>query len=327
MKGFIKLYFIQIITFLILVSCASQKPSLDFKKPEAEIKEIDINFDESKSEVLYFSDIISSKESFNYITGSGTSIIDSSITVEKDIIGIKTTDNSTMLASDRKGNISLYQKIGDNWELTEKIGLSADGTSYFNAFTADKKNIALFSGSSDSIYLFPYSKYPKLILKLYSGEKSFTHEITDMDINSGYIYMLDTENRVFVIDTIEKRFEAQMYLKSIPGLKSLAVSDNGDTISIAATSPGSEHLYIFPLSEQYLMKEKKGFIKKAGITSFNYGTHVLVSANGKIIYALESSLVNLSDFTKGEVTVTGRLNPDYPVDGGPELLTVSSVSK
>jgi hypothetical protein len=327
----------------MIISCATENDVLKPASGKTETAEIIISTDKDDAEELYFSDIYISKDESNYIAysatsdtgatggdgGSGRSFINSSIIGSDSLIGISMTDENTLISSDRQGNISIYKKNNDKLKLSKKIKVKTENELTFDAFCADKTFICLFSGLTDSLYFFPIprKKSPSLILKLYTEDTSFSREITDIDMKAGYLYLLDTENRVSIIDFVKRKFETDTYLKSSHSLRSLAVIQDDESSSLAVSSPGSREVYIYPLSERYLMTEKKGFIKTSGITSFNYGSHVLVSETGDIIYALESHLIDLSEHTKGEMRITGKLNPDYPVDGGPELIMVSEVRR
>ena len=324
MIKFISFFFI---TLFIIVSCTTETASVKTAKPVPSVSEIYFNSDNSEAETFYFSDILKKNNTINYTAYSGTLFTDSTDIQDSDIIGMSMTDEKTLLTSDRKGNIRIYKKNGGNWKLTDSLHLDTEETVSFDAFSADSSYICLYSGKTDSVYFFSYKEYPDFILKLLSDRIPFNREITDIDIETGYIYMLDTENRVSIIDYIKKKYETEFSLKSRTSLRSLSVIQDTDKSSLAALSPGSSEVYIFPLSDQYLMIKEKGYIKKAGITSFNYGTHVLVSDKGKILYALESRLIELSDFTKGEITLTGKLKSEYPVDDGPEFLIVSEAAK
>lgn len=66
-----------------------------------------------------------------------------------------------------------------------------------------------------------------------------------------------------------------------------------------------------------------GKIEKMGMTTYQYGTHTIVS--GQKTYALKSSNVDLNSFENKEVEVTGTKVSGYPVENGPELIEVSSV--
>ena len=69
-----------------------------------------------------------------------------------------------------------------------------------------------------------------------------------------------------------------------------------------------------------------GTIKSAGITTYMYGTHILVDANGKTLYALKSDKIDLDEYADvTDVTVKGNLISGYPVEGGPEYLDVKKV--
>ena len=65
--------------------------------------------------------------------------------------------------------------------------------------------------------------------------------------------------------------------------------------------------------------EATGVLRTQGITTYQYGSHVLGE------YALRSSSVNLDDFVDQTVTIVGEKIDGYPVDGGPDFLEVSEV--
>ena len=69
-----------------------------------------------------------------------------------------------------------------------------------------------------------------------------------------------------------------------------------------------------------------GVIHKIEVSSWMYGTHTLNDANGKPIYALTSSTIDLNNFENKEVRISGKLIEGYPVDGGPLYLNVTSVA-
>lgn len=68
----------------------------------------------------------------------------------------------------------------------------------------------------------------------------------------------------------------------------------------------------------------KGKVEPLGMTTFQYGTHTISSANKT--YALKSSKVNLKDYEGKDVIIKGLKVAGYPVDGGPELIDVQEVS-
>lgn len=76
-------------------------------------------------------------------------------------------------------------------------------------------------------------------------------------------------------------------------------------------------------SRQNDKMELTGTIQEQGITSYQYGTHVLRMPND--FYALKSDAVDLNEYLNEEVTVVAERIPDYPVDGGPEYLLVLEV--
>lgn len=68
-----------------------------------------------------------------------------------------------------------------------------------------------------------------------------------------------------------------------------------------------------------------GTIKKQGMTTYMYGTHVLLDDKGKTLYALRSDSVDLDRYIGRKVTVKGSLVKGYPVDFGPDYLDVKSM--
>lgn len=65
-----------------------------------------------------------------------------------------------------------------------------------------------------------------------------------------------------------------------------------------------------------------GTIEKLGMSTFQYGTHVLKTANKT--YALKSTF-SLDPYLDKKVTIKGRKVSGYPLEGGPELIDVSLV--
>ncbi|MEH3115578.1 hypothetical protein [Pedobacter terrae] len=66
-----------------------------------------------------------------------------------------------------------------------------------------------------------------------------------------------------------------------------------------------------------------GTIEKLGMTTFQYGTHLL-KADSKT-YALKSETINLDSYLNKKVRIEGKKVAGYPVDGGPELVDVTLV--
>lgn len=62
-----------------------------------------------------------------------------------------------------------------------------------------------------------------------------------------------------------------------------------------------------------------GILQENGITTFQYGTHVLGG------YALRSSTIDLNLYVNQQVTIRGQKIDGYPVDGGPDYLEVESI--
>ncbi len=71
-----------------------------------------------------------------------------------------------------------------------------------------------------------------------------------------------------------------------------------------------------------------GTIEEAGVTTYMYGTHVIVDEQTGTFYALGSDVVDLDAYTGQQVTVYGYLVPGYEygqVEGGPPLVDVTWV--
>lgn len=65
--------------------------------------------------------------------------------------------------------------------------------------------------------------------------------------------------------------------------------------------------------------EATGKIQKQGITTYQYGTHVIAG------YTLRSSAIDLDNYIDQTVTVVGHLIEGYPIEGGPDYLEVEEI--
>jgi uncharacterized protein YceK len=66
-----------------------------------------------------------------------------------------------------------------------------------------------------------------------------------------------------------------------------------------------------------------GIIEKPGMTTFQYGTHLLKAENKT--YALKSENINLDTYLNKKVTIKGKKIAGYPLEGGPEFIEVTLV--
>ena len=73
-------------------------------------------------------------------------------------------------------------------------------------------------------------------------------------------------------------------------------------------------------------QNQTGTIHKLEISTWMYGTHTLDDSDGKHLYALTSSTIDLNEYVGKDVTVSGKLVEGYPVDSGPLFLDVTSVT-
>ena len=69
----------------------------------------------------------------------------------------------------------------------------------------------------------------------------------------------------------------------------------------------------------------EGVLLELGMTVFQYGSHQLVDDAGDLLYALESTEVDLDKYLKKEVEVIGIFYDMGNLEGGPGLIDVISV--
>lgn len=69
--------------------------------------------------------------------------------------------------------------------------------------------------------------------------------------------------------------------------------------------------------------EITGVIQKQGITTYQYGTHVITSEDK--LFALKSSSVDLNKYLKQNVTIIGNKIAGYPIENGPDYIEVTKV--
>jgi len=68
--------------------------------------------------------------------------------------------------------------------------------------------------------------------------------------------------------------------------------------------------------------EIEGVIQKQGITTYQYGTHIL---KGKKTYALTSKKVSLNEYIGKKVKIQGTFISGYPIEGGPQYINVKNI--
>ena len=72
----------------------------------------------------------------------------------------------------------------------------------------------------------------------------------------------------------------------------------------------------------------RGIIQRREVTSYQYGTHIVLSTSGRTLYALTTDDGSLLNRHVGKsVLVTGTLRAGYPLDGGPALLVVAAIQR
>jgi hypothetical protein len=70
-----------------------------------------------------------------------------------------------------------------------------------------------------------------------------------------------------------------------------------------------------------------GILQEQGVTTYQYGTHVLVDVNGKTLYALKSTTIKLNNYLGKKVQLQGVPVEDYPLEGGPDYLEVLTINE
>ncbi len=70
-----------------------------------------------------------------------------------------------------------------------------------------------------------------------------------------------------------------------------------------------------------------GIIQEQGVTTYQYGTHVLLDMQGNTQYALKSNIIKLNNYIGKKVTVQGVPVDGYPIEGGPEFMEVVTINE
>ena len=69
--------------------------------------------------------------------------------------------------------------------------------------------------------------------------------------------------------------------------------------------------------------EISGLIQEQGITTYQYGTHII--SNQDQFYAIKSETIDLDQYVGKVVTIRAEKIEGYPVDGGPEYFLVLEI--
>lgn len=96
--------------------------------------------------------------------------------------------------------------------------------------------------------------------------------------------------------------------------------------ALAQSSGGAADQYGEPPAGETVVAEGK--IQPAGMTTYQYGTHILTDGSGDLLFALQSDTVALDDYVDKRVTLHGVRVPGYQngaVEGGPDLLEVTRI--
>ena len=92
-----------------------------------------------------------------------------------------------------------------------------------------------------------------------------------------------------------------------------------------STTPASSSATTEMKSEQGL--KVSGMLQEQGVTTYQYGTHILTSSGGKTLYALKSETIKLDTYIGKNVELQGIPVEGYPIEGGPEYLEVIKIKE
>ncbi len=114
-------------------------------------------------------------------------------------------------------------------------------------------------------------------------------------------------------------------LDTLQGITPPTLKGTLPSVQTPVVKPNAQAPAIKPSAQAPAIVTSIGIIKKQGMTSYMYGTHVLVNENGRTLYALKSDRIGLDSYVGKKVAVSGELIPGYPVENGPNYLNVGSV--
>ncbi len=88
------------------------------------------------------------------------------------------------------------------------------------------------------------------------------------------------------------------------------------------TNSKKEQQTLIAAPEKYVVLQ--GVLKRQGITTYQYGTHILKTEDG--VFALRSEVLKMDKFVNQTVVVIGTKIEGYPIEGGPEFILVTRVT-
>ena len=69
-----------------------------------------------------------------------------------------------------------------------------------------------------------------------------------------------------------------------------------------------------------------GIIYQQGISTYGYGTHILINNSGQTLFALRSDNVDLDNYIGETIKLKGNKIKRYPIENGPDYLEVRRVN-
>jgi len=219
--------------------------------------------------------------------------------------GFTCVSPNTILYSDANGDVYKTQKNSKGkWE-ENHLFTAKHGKKPFTAMTADQKNIYFYSKKDNGIYRFNYSGKTEALIKI-NGIN-----ISAIDIKSNYLYMLDNSGLIFLADYEQNKIEMEYMAEDHNIINTtLLVRQAKTETEIILNRNGIKdtlHYGIYPLSSLHKMVLEEGYIKRVSprIAGCSY---VLSDSNGKIIFPIKSTLVDLETALSRKVTVIGMIH-------------------
>ncbi len=102
----------------------------------------------------------------------------------------------------------------------------------------------------------------------------------------------------------------------------IVFSTIGCCLCLFACAPGAERSSAVPASGAIVAE---GTIVAREVSSFQYGSDLLLDRDGRVRYALRADGRDLAGWRGRAVRVSGHLVAGYPLAGGPPLLAVTAI--
>ncbi|MCL2705931.1 MAG: hypothetical protein FWE72_06960 [Spirochaetaceae bacterium] len=318
--------FLIFLFILTISSCTTIDSSNPKSSAKLELYEIEIDKDHPYLTQIYYRDIFSFSTdnivenmivydagSDTYYAPGKTSKIIKSGSYNIEFVNISTTllagfscvGHGIILYSDNNGSVFKIEKNSNGkWE--EKHLFNAKiGQKPFTSMAADQKNIYFYSHKDNGVYRFDYSGKATAFIKI----KEIN--VTRLDVKSNYLYMLNDSGSIILADYKQNRTEIEYKANDRNSLNTMfLVRQTKTETEIILNRDGKKdslHYAIYPLSHLHRMVVEEGYIKRVS-PPIAKCSHVLSDSNGKIIFPVTSTLIDLDTALSRKVTVTGMIH-------------------